>query len=312
MTKAMFDKLGGIAAGANVGVVPNTAITGATKTKITYDSKGLVTSGTDATTADIADSTDKRYVTDANLIVIGNTSGTNSGDNATNTQYSGLAASKEDVANKSTSVSTDGTSNTKYPTVKAVKDYADALIGAADAMVFKGVTDCSTNPDYPAGTTGDFYKVSVAGKIGGASGAVVQVGDAYICTADNAGGTQAAVGASWSVMQGNTEQATTTVLGTVILATQAEAQAKSDTSKAVTPSALADFARKVTGTIGNGTLTDLPVTHGLGTQYVTAQVFDAGTNALVECDVVLTSSTITTFTFAVAPTTNQYRYVIVG
>jgi hypothetical protein len=43
----------------------NTAITGATKIKITYDSKGLVTTGADATTADIADSTNKRYVTDA-------------------------------------------------------------------------------------------------------------------------------------------------------------------------------------------------------------------------------------------------------
>jgi len=75
----------------------NTAITGATKTKITYDSKGLVTAGADATTADIADSTNKRYVTDANLVVIGNTSGTNTGDNATNTQYSGLAASKQDT-----------------------------------------------------------------------------------------------------------------------------------------------------------------------------------------------------------------------
>lgn len=43
----------------------NTAITWATKTKITYDSKGLVTSWDDATTADIAASTDKNYVTDA-------------------------------------------------------------------------------------------------------------------------------------------------------------------------------------------------------------------------------------------------------
>ena len=58
----------------------NTAITGATKTKITYDSKGLVTSGSDATTSDIADGLNKRYVTDANLTVIGNTSGTNTGD----------------------------------------------------------------------------------------------------------------------------------------------------------------------------------------------------------------------------------------
>jgi hypothetical protein len=61
-------------------VASNTAITGATKTKITYDAKGLVTSGADATTADIADSLNKRYVTDANLTVIGNTSGTNTGD----------------------------------------------------------------------------------------------------------------------------------------------------------------------------------------------------------------------------------------
>lgn len=72
------------------GVASNTAITGATKTKITYDTKGLVTSGTDATTADIAASSDKNYITNAQLTVIGNTSGTNSGDNATNTQYSGL------------------------------------------------------------------------------------------------------------------------------------------------------------------------------------------------------------------------------
>lgn len=63
----------------------NAAITGATKTKITYDSKGLVTSGADATTADIADSTNKRYVTDAQLVVIGNTSGTNSGNETAST-----------------------------------------------------------------------------------------------------------------------------------------------------------------------------------------------------------------------------------
>lgn len=61
-------------------VAANAGIIGATKTKITYDAKGLVTAGADATTADIADSSNKRYVTDAQLTVIGNTSGTNSGD----------------------------------------------------------------------------------------------------------------------------------------------------------------------------------------------------------------------------------------
>jgi hypothetical protein len=84
----------------------NAAITGATKTKITFDAKGLVTSGADATTADIADSVDKRYVTDAQATVIGNTSGTNTGDNATNSQYSGLAASKQDTLVSGTNIKT--------------------------------------------------------------------------------------------------------------------------------------------------------------------------------------------------------------
>jgi hypothetical protein len=44
------------------------------------------------TTAAITDSLDKRYVTDAQLTVIGNTSGTNTGDNAVNTLYSGLVS----------------------------------------------------------------------------------------------------------------------------------------------------------------------------------------------------------------------------
>jgi len=62
------------------GVASNTAILGGTKTKITYDSKGLVTDGTNATTADIASSTNKNYVTDVQAGVISNTSGINTGD----------------------------------------------------------------------------------------------------------------------------------------------------------------------------------------------------------------------------------------
>jgi hypothetical protein len=45
-------------------VSKNSSITGATKTKITYDSKGLVTSGADATTSDIAEGSNL-YYTDA-------------------------------------------------------------------------------------------------------------------------------------------------------------------------------------------------------------------------------------------------------
>ncbi len=58
----------------------NTPITPGTATKVTYDAQGLILSGTAATTADINDSTNRRYITDAQQIVLQNTSGVNTGD----------------------------------------------------------------------------------------------------------------------------------------------------------------------------------------------------------------------------------------
>jgi hypothetical protein len=63
---------------------PNT-LTPATKTKISYDAKGRVTNGADATTADIPDSNNKRYVTEAQLVTINNQSGINTGDETAST-----------------------------------------------------------------------------------------------------------------------------------------------------------------------------------------------------------------------------------
>ncbi len=61
-------------------VTANSAITGGTKTKLTYDTKGLVTSATDATCDDILDGTNYHLVTTAQKVIIGNTSGINTGD----------------------------------------------------------------------------------------------------------------------------------------------------------------------------------------------------------------------------------------
>ena len=104
---------------------------------------------------------------------------------------------------------------------------------------------------------------------------------------------------------------TTSAAGFATLATQAETNARSISNKVVTPAGLASFTRKVTGTIGDGTATTIAVTHDLG-QWVVAQLYEVATNSLVEVDIVLTSSTVTTFNFNVAPTTNQYRYIIQG
>jgi hypothetical protein len=58
------------------------------------------------TTANISNSTNKNFVTDAQQTILGNTSGTNTGDNATNTQYSGLAVSKQDTLVSATNIKT--------------------------------------------------------------------------------------------------------------------------------------------------------------------------------------------------------------
>ena len=102
-------------------------------------------------------------------------------------------------------------SDTKVPTQKAVKAYVDGIVAAQDAMVFKGVIDCSADPNYPAADRGWTYRVSVAGKIGGASGVDVEQGDILICLTDgSAAGDQATVGANWSVIQTNLDGALTT------------------------------------------------------------------------------------------------------
>lgn len=112
-------------------------------------------------------------------------------------------------------IDTDGTlaanSDLKLATQKAVKTYVDGIVAATDAMVFKGVIDCSANPNYPAADRGHTYRVSVAGKIGGAAGVDVEQGDILICLTDGTpAGDQSTVGASWTIIQTNIDGALTT------------------------------------------------------------------------------------------------------
>lgn len=137
--------------------------------------------------------TTNKFVTASDLTNLGNLSGTNTGDQ----DLSGY----ELLSNKDTDTTLAANSDTRYPSQKAVKTYVDtAVTGLFD---FKGSTDASTNPNYPAALKGDAYVVSVAGKVGGASGKNVDIGDVYFATADNAGGTEASVGTSWTVLEHN-------------------------------------------------------------------------------------------------------------
>jgi len=116
-----------------------------------------------------------------------------------------------------TAIRADGTANdTSLPTEKAVRDAINASFGANDAMVYKGAINATANPNYPAADAGHTYKISHAGKIGGASGPNVEVGDMIICTLDgSAAGTHAAVGANWNIIQVNIDGAVTGPASTV-------------------------------------------------------------------------------------------------
>ena len=72
------------------------------------------------------------------------------------------------------------------------------------------------------------------------------------------------------------------------------------------------ITRKFTQTVGDGSLTQIPVTHNLGSRTVVVNVYDSATYDTIECDVVRTSTTVVTLGFTVAPASGAYTVVIVG
>lgn len=134
------------------------------------------------------------------------------------------------------------------------------LLALNDALIYKGAIDCSANPNYPAADAGHVYVVSVAGKIGGASGTVVVAGDVAICNTDGtAAGNQATVGSYWNVFETNIDLSNVTITGGTITG--------------ITDLVVAD------GGTGASTLTDHGVLVGSGTDAVTA--LTVGTNGQV-------------------------------
>ena len=71
--------------------------------------------------------------------------------------------------------------------------------------------------------------------------------------------------------------------------------------------------QKYSTSIGDGSATSYTVTHNIGTKDVTVQVYDNSTPyAQVEADVEHASNSAVTIKFAAAPTSNQYRVVVIG
>ncbi len=318
---------------------------------------------------------------------------------------------------------------------KAAKDYVDSVVGGLGNL--EGAFNATTSINFPVGSggtkKGDYWYVTVAGTV---QGVVLNIGDVLIANKADASTT---LSTDWIFLEVNRDQATTTALGVIMIATDAEALAMSIATKALTPASLAavkasdaetqagsvtnkfitpaglnsrtatatrtgiaalatnaevqagsDAAKIVTsaglqskaatdgetqtgtstlrfvtpanlsartatesrtgiaeiatqtevnagaidthivtplklktfwdanigvygrfvGNIGDGTATSIAVTHSLNTRDVQVEVWDNATFETIICDVIRTSVTVVTLSFASAPTSAQYRVFV--
>lgn len=106
--------------------------------------------------------------------------------------------------------------------------------------------------------------------------------------------------------------ATTTSSGIIEIATAAEAEAKTDNVRAVSPLALASFPIKKTFTIGDAAATSFALTHSLNTTDVIVSVYKVSTGDEWYVDVTRNSVNQVTIVFATAPALNEYKVVVIG
>ena len=203
-------------------------------------------------------------------------------------------------------------SSTTLATSSSIKSYIDTNIGTLGNL--EGAWDASSG-SFPVGSTpvagtkkGDYWYVSVAGTTGGV---VFNVGDVIIAKIDSASTSSAA---DWIQLEVNRDQATETVLGVSRIATQAETNTGTNDTAYITPLKLVTYLNNAVGgyaaNVGNASATSFTLTHNLGTRDVIVLIYDNSTYEQVYADVVMTSTSVVTVSFATAPALNAYRVVI--
>jgi hypothetical protein len=231
----------------------------------------------------------------ANNTVLGNTSGATANVNVV-TIVTDLASA----------------SSTTLATSTAIKSYIDSSVGALGNL--EGAWSAAGGT-FPVGSTptagtkaGDYWYVSVAGTVGGVA---FNIGDVIIAKVNAASTTLAS---DWIQLETNRDQATESVLGVSRIATQAEVNTGTNDIAYVTPLKLVTYLGNSVGgfasNVGNASATSFALTHSLGTRDVTVLIYDNATYEQVYADVVMTSTTVVTVTFATAPALNAFRVVI--
>ncbi len=163
---------------------------------------------------------------------------------------------------------------TTFATSESIKAYVDnAVVGG---MIYKGAEDASTAPPTGAGIlVGWTYTVTVAGNGGGFWTIPKEIGDVIIVESTNP-----ATEADWT-------------------------EVSRDLPAGVT--------FKYAESIGNGSLTTIPVTHNLNSKDITVSVHRvASPFDEIECQVEKTSTTVVTLDFNTAPTSAEFRVTVIG
>lgn len=237
----------------------------------------------------------------------------------------------------------------------ATKEYVDLEIAQKIASLGEFIGDWA-GPGYPtvgsgpsgAIRKGDWWRISAAFNLGSES---LEVGDALFAKTNAPGTTDA----NWFVLQSNVGEATATALGLVrvseasdltatnganttrvvriadllartattartglvSLATQAEVNTGTNSTKAVTPNTLAVYVNAAIASdgfvvnIGNGTATSISVTHNLNSKNLIVQVVKtAGDEDVILVPIRKPTVNSVAIDFSVAPTTAQYKVLI--
>lgn len=120
---------------------------------------------------------------------------------------------------------------------------------------------------------------------------------------------------TWTSFGTSAPAASETVAGIAEIATQAETDTGTDDARFVTPLKLktSKWANKsFQQNIGDGSATQYDVTHNFGTRDIVVQVLrNSGNFDNVDCDISRTDTNTVRLNFAAAPTSNQYRVLIV-